>query len=217
MDPAPHQRSLGELAQAVQEARGVGAPAEALDAVRDAQELARRVDRALHDAVTGARYAGASWQAIGEVVGTTRQAAFKRFGGSADDVAGATGSGSTIDLGRRTVDVFERLAAFDYAGVRSLMTYTCGRALTKRKLMGVWSDVVSASGRLVACDGTIIRTPDGRTPLEKLANRQFIGGAVVETTLRHESGKWIGRVAYNGSGRITGILIAPPGATGLPF
>ena len=44
--------------------------------------LAADVDTALHTAVTGLREAGYSWGEIAERLGTTRQAAQQRFGGT---------------------------------------------------------------------------------------------------------------------------------------
>jgi hypothetical protein len=51
-----------------------------MDAVAAARELSRVTDVALRAAVDRARAAGHSWSRIGEVLGTTRQAAFQRFG-----------------------------------------------------------------------------------------------------------------------------------------
>lgn len=58
-----------------------GSPMGALAAAR---ELSSVTDVALRAAVSRARAAGHSWSRIGEVLGTTRQAAFQRFGGPAD-------------------------------------------------------------------------------------------------------------------------------------
>jgi hypothetical protein len=44
-----------------------------------ATEQADEANAKLHSAVESARAAGATWAAIGEVLGITRQAAFKRF------------------------------------------------------------------------------------------------------------------------------------------
>ena len=56
---------------------GPGAP---LAAVAAARELSAATDAALQAAVDRARAAGNSWKRIGDVLGTTRQAAFQRFG-----------------------------------------------------------------------------------------------------------------------------------------
>jgi hypothetical protein len=52
---------------------------EAAHAVTEAAHAATDADQQLHDAVTDAREAGITWAAIGAVLGTTRQSAFKRF------------------------------------------------------------------------------------------------------------------------------------------
>ncbi len=57
---------------------GSGSPLEAMAAAR---ELSCATDAALRTAVDRARAAGHSWSSIGDVLGTTRQAAFQRFGG----------------------------------------------------------------------------------------------------------------------------------------
>lgn len=122
-----------------------------------------------------------------------------------------------INLIDRTRAVFESLDTGDYEAVRTQMTYACARMLSKRKVMGVWSEVVAATGRLESSADLTVQTPDGTNALNKLANRIFANGAVVQATLQHEAGEWIGRVAYNGAGKITGLLIAPPGSRDLAF
>lgn len=208
--------SLAELASLV-EAAGAGAPPDSggeVRGIRHADELVRRSRERLQEVVSTARSHDVSWQEIGDALGVSRQAAFKRFGAKGE---GETMAAPGIDLTDRTSEVFAHLDAGDYEAVRAHMTYTCGRALTKRKLMGVWGEVRGESGRLDACVEATVRTADGSTPLAKLANRHLSTGAIVQVTLQHEAGEWIGRVAYNGSGKITGILIAPPGSRDLPF
>lgn len=182
--------------------------------IREADELVRRSRQRLHEMVSIARSHGVSWQEIGGTLGVSRQAAFKRFGSKDES---ETTAAQVTDLSERTREVFAHLDAGDYEAVRAHMTYTCARALTKRKLMSVWEQVRSDTGRLEACVDSTVQTADGSTPLSRLANRHLSAGAIVQVTLRHEAGEWIGRIAYNGSGKITGILIAPPGSRDLPF
>jgi hypothetical protein len=54
-------------------------PASFLALVAAARVGAEEADRLLHDAVAGARRAGHSWEAIGALLGVTRQAAQQRF------------------------------------------------------------------------------------------------------------------------------------------
>lgn len=123
-----------------------------------------------------------------------------------------------INLEERTEAVFQMLSKNDYAGVKELMTFTCSRALTKKKVMGVWEHVVGATGGLESLSGTVTQTSDGRNIILQQINQLLSGGLVGQTRLNHEAGEWLGRVAYNGSGKITGILIAHPSdAHNLPF
>jgi hypothetical protein len=56
--------------------------------VAAARDLASAANAALHDAIDRARAAGCSWRDIGEVLGTSRQAAFQRFGHPVDPRTG---------------------------------------------------------------------------------------------------------------------------------
>jgi len=70
-----------------------GVPADAalapMEAVQVVRSLARLVEEGLREAVQNARRAGDTWAEIGELLGTTRQAAFQRFGRPLDPRTGA--------------------------------------------------------------------------------------------------------------------------------
>ena len=206
-------RPLVELAELVEQAASTDSE-DYGSAIRQADALNQRSREHLHALVLSAREHGASWQVVGDALGVSRQAAFKRFSTTTE---GEAMPASTIDLLDRTAEVFQSLDNGNYEAVRERMTYSCARVLSKRKLMGVWDQVAKDSGRLEECVDLTVQTPDGRNGLDKFANRHLINGAVVQTTLRHEADEWMGRVAYNNSGKITGILIARPGSTNLPF
>ncbi|PJJ63522.1 hypothetical protein [Compostimonas suwonensis] len=209
----PRDATLTQLASAV-DSGTITESDDVVALIRCADELAKRSQTRLHELVAAARGRGVSWQSIGEGLGVSRQATFKRFNGHMPE---GNETRSAIDLIERATDVFRSLEAGDFEAIRVRMTYTCSRVLTKRKLLTVWEEVTTASGRLQACVDSTVQTPDGRSTLEKAANRHLLGGAVVQTTLQHDAGEWIGRVAFNGSGRITGILIAPIASQNLPF
>ena len=76
---------MDRLADAVARV-GSGSPLAALAAARD---LATVAGEAMQQAVDQARAAGHSWREIGDVLGTTRQAAFQRFGHPVDPRTGA--------------------------------------------------------------------------------------------------------------------------------
>src|SRR5580698_612257 len=77
--------TVDRLADAVARS-GSGLPLEALAAARD---LSAAAGEGLQQAVDRARAAGHSWREIGNVLGTTRQAAFQRFGHPVDPRTGA--------------------------------------------------------------------------------------------------------------------------------
>jgi hypothetical protein len=60
-------------------------PESYLRLVAAAHVAAEEADRLLHESVTGARHAGHSWDAVGRVLGVSRQAAQQRFKTSAAD------------------------------------------------------------------------------------------------------------------------------------
>jgi hypothetical protein len=67
----------------------VGPALEPMAAVAVIRSLARVVEEGLREAVQQAREAGHTWAEIGNLLGTTRQAAFQRFGRTLDPRTGA--------------------------------------------------------------------------------------------------------------------------------
>lgn len=214
---------LARLAELLAQASNLGtAPATGIDALH-AVETGNQIERAarahLDETVAVARARGVSWQDIGSTFGITRQAAFKRFGTTSTPAPGGEAVGlPIIDLTSRTEEVFVHLSKGDFGSVKSMMTFTCSRALTRKKVMGVWDQVVSDSGTFKSCSDTTIQTFDGRNVLAQKLNQYLAGGLTGQTQIKCEEGKWIGRVAYNGAGKITGILIVHPlQSDSLPF
>lgn len=225
----PEQSPLADLMRLVDRAAEVDAgrpgpggtpdaPA-ATAAVAVAVEIERAAEQHLRASVAAARADGVSWQLIGDALGVSRQAAFKRFGTPPPlDAEGDIMAKPVINLEERTEQVFRWLSEGDYASVKSLMTFTCARMLTKKKVLEVWDGVVRDTGALESFSDTVVQTADGRNIVLQQIN-QFLGGGLVgQTLLHHEAGEWTGRVAYNSTGKITGILIVHPmNAHNLPF
>lgn len=214
---------LERLAALLADASNLGIAPTTQTGALNAVEIGNHIERAarahLEESVAVARARGVSWQDIGNAFGITRQAAFKRFGtiSTAMPEEGAVGN-PIIDLTSRTEEVFECLSNGDYSSVKSMMTFTCSRALTKKKVMGIWDQVVADSGGFKSCSNTTIQTADGTNVIAQKLNQHLAGGLTVQTQLNHEAGEWIGRIAYNGAGKITGILIVHSLQTGnLPF
>jgi hypothetical protein len=192
------------------------APCDLLQTVRWADELGRLSEVRLRAAVHDARINGVSWQSIGDVFEISRQAAFKKFSAMHDESKEYLDmTQPTTDLVDRTESVFRSLNEGDFGAVKSLMTYTCSRSLTKKKVMGMWDTMVQSTGRLESISNTVLQSADGRDTFERLANRHLLIGVVGQAELHHEAGEWIGRVAYSERGKITALLVAPAGSENL--
>lgn len=192
---------------------------DAVKAVELSIDIARTAHAQVENSVAVARARGVSWQTIGNVFGITRQAAFKRFNNApATDQGEEIMTKPIIDLTSRTEEIFQHLSKGDYGSVKSLMTFSCSRILTRKKVMGVWEQVVADTGRFESCSNTTIQTADGTNVVAQKLNQYLGGGLTGQTQINHEAGEWLGRVGYNGAGKITGILIVhPTQANNLPF
>ena len=186
-----------------------------LDGVRAAAADVERAQQRLRDAVGAARAAGRTWAELGQVLGTTRQAAFKRFGSIRDPRTGAEMEAvDTHRLVGTTERVFALVDAGDHDGLAALMTAPTAAALTREVVLDTWAAVVGATGNLARCVATEIELPDGTSVAE---GDRVVGDVVARTTVECEAGEWLGRVAYDGDGRVTGLLVVPPGTTDLPW
>lgn len=204
---------LFELAkQALDHRAGLAVlPGHDITDIEIAINLERAAERHLLNSVTEARTRGVSWQDIGDTFGVSRQAVFKRFGSTeTTSEQGTQMTKPVVNLAERTEEVFRMLSQDDYAGVKALMTFSCSRVLTKKKVMAVWNQVIAATGPFESCSDTVTQTADGRNLALQQINQLLSGGLVGQTMLNHEAGEWLGRVAYNSSGKITGILIVSP-------
>ncbi|AYG04768.1 hypothetical protein [Gryllotalpicola protaetiae] len=85
-------------------------PAAALTLVDSARVASEEASRLLRESISGARSAGHSWDAIGRVLGVSKQAAQQRFGTSPAPVA--TGSRRVLS----PVTAFDEMAALAEAG-----------------------------------------------------------------------------------------------------
>lgn len=186
-----------------------------LAAVRSAQEALELTQEKLRRAVREARDDGATWAEIGDVLDITRQAAFKRFGSPRDP---RTGDRMTMidssDLIEVTERAFTLIDAGDYDSLRELIEGRAARTLSRAAVLGVWADVVAATGNLERCAGSRVELPDG-TAADPGA--VVLAPVTVATTLECEAGTWCGRMLFDSARRIIGILVLPPGARNPPW
>ena len=170
---------------------GTGSP---LGAVVAARELSAAADAALHAAVDRARAAGHSWSKIGDVLDTTRQAAFQRFGRPVDPRTGrpmirAMLPGATD----RAVALAALLVEGRWAEMREDFDQTMRERLDADRIAAVWARAVAMVGR---CEH--IGEPSARL----LGNY-----TVVDVPLQCEAGELTGQVTYDGDGKVAGLFI----------
>ncbi|WP_370894930.1 hypothetical protein [Janibacter sp. GXQ6167] len=187
---------------------------ESLAAVQAAARSLEAARAALQQAVDEARDAGESWAAIGAALGTSRQAAFKRFGRPRDPRSGEAMTRRTAEaLVAITERVFQLIAAGDDASLRPLIREDAAATLTAELIARTWADVVAATGEFERCEATRVETSDGAVLADE---DDVVGSAIGATTVVCEAGQWSGRVAFDADDQITGLLILPPGAAS-PF
>ncbi|WP_459718744.1 hypothetical protein [Actinophytocola sp. KF-1] len=155
---------------------------------------ARAAEDALRRAVDEARASGRTWQEIGDVLGTSRQAAFQRFGRQADArtradlpaddelLPGAAGKATallTALVAGRWTEVGAHMAA----------------DLTVDEVAGAWARVAGTVG---ACE----RTGEPTT--------LRVGGyTVVDVPLYCATGELTGRVSFDDDGAVAGLFLLP--------
>jgi hypothetical protein len=176
---------------------GAASPLDAIALVRGA---ARAVDDGMQHAVQRAREAGHTWAEVGQVLGTTRQAAFQRFGRPADSPAGLPPARPVLP------GAAER-----------------GGALFADMASGRWADVCRDFDEAVAskldADGVAARWARLTAMIGRLEERgepvayQLQDITVVDVRLEFEAGERTGRVSYRRDGKVAGLFLLPPGLT----
>ncbi len=170
-----------------------GAPLAAVAAARD---LSRLADQLMRTAVDGVRTRRHTWQEIGEVLGTTRQAAFQRFGRPLDPRTGALMVDDLLPgaTGRATA-LLADLAAGDYPAVRRELSEEMASRLDARRLAAAWAQMAGLVG---AYEGM------GRAHAYQAGDV-----TVVDVSLSFEAGDVTGRVSYDRDGRVVGLFLLP--------
>lgn len=168
-----------------------------LTAVRSARQLSRSVDDALRAAVRRARDAGRTWQEIGDLLGTSRQAAFQRFGRPIDPRTGAPMAQALLPgAAELAATLLADLMSARYDDVRRDFDDTMRKSLDAAKLADTTAQV---AGMVGAYEG--MGKPFAR------AQNEF---TVVDVPLRFEAGDMVGRVVYRSDGQVAGLFVLRP-------
>jgi hypothetical protein len=166
---------------------GLTAVAEALGRARDAEDALRR-------AVEEARASGRTWQEIGDVLGTSRQAAFQRFGRPADPRTGAAMTSADELLpgaAEKAVALLADVVAGRWAEAGRDFDARMAAELTTDKIAEVWAQV-----------GAYER-------MGEPATLRVGGYTVVDVPLYCEAGELTGRVSFDDDGAVAGLFLVP--------
>lgn len=167
-----------------------------LDGVVAARDLSAAAAAALQEAVDRARTAGRSWKEIGDVLETTRQAAFQRFGRPIDPRTGApmTRDERPAAAGTATA-IFAAFAAGRWEEAMKDLSDRMLEALDADRLAAGWAHTVAMIGNFERMDEPLVFPRDENT--------------VVDIPLHFEAGDRIGRVSLDGDGKVIGLFIRP--------
>jgi len=150
----------------------------------------------LQDAVDRARAVGHSWREIGDVLGTSRQAAFQRFGHPVDP---RTGAPMKADVPPGTADqavaLVTSLAGGHWQQARTDFSARMTEALDAARLAEGWARTASVVGSYEGMG----------EPFARRVGDQII----VEVPLRFEAGDGIARVVFDADGKVGGLWLRP--------
>jgi hypothetical protein len=183
------QRLLGELSE-----QGTGSP---LDVVTAARELSAAAAAAMQATVDRARAAGHSWREIGDVLDTTRQAAFQRFGRPVDPRTNKPMSRETLPgAADRAIEILGCIIEGRWADARRDFGAAMLEAVDADRIARAWAVTAAEVGGYERMGEPLVFRADDAT--------------VVDLPLYFEAGDRTGRVVFDGDGEVIGLLIRPP-------
>lgn len=167
-----------------------------LERVAAAQRAVRDAEEAVRAAVVAARSHGYTWVDIGTVLGTSRQAAFQRFGRATDPRTGEDMTVVLPDAAERAVAVLVELTEGRFEQARADFDERMTREIDAERLGAVWAQVAGSIGRYERM-GTPFARPIGDY-------------TTVDVPLHYEAGEVIGRVSFDRGGKVAGLFVLPP-------
>lgn len=161
-----------------------------------ARSLRLLTDDAMQALVSVARDRGVAWQRIGDALGTTRQAAFQRFGAPIDPRTGATMDRTVLpDAAERGLNLLAHVAAHRWSQACADFSPTVAAQLGPDGLADAYASVVAMAGALEST---------GDPEVTALA-----GVSVVDVPLHHEAADLVGRVSFGPAGDVVGLWFLP--------
>ncbi|MEO6956041.1 MAG: hypothetical protein ABI137_04790 [Antricoccus sp.] len=196
------QRSAAELAKQLRritelvQSALVDTPGDTRHSIAAARSLAELTAESLQLIVSQARTRGVSWQLIGDALGTTRQAAFARFGTPLDPRTGETMIKNILsDAEERATAFFTTVAEHRWTDAIVDFSPTMAKMLTADGLADAYASVIALGDQL---------QQQGTPVVLALAD-----ATVVEVPLHHEAADLIGRISYAPDGTVVGLWFVP--------
>jgi Protein of unknown function (DUF3887) len=198
-EPAPADQLASRVRDAADRLTGElarGGAGSSLTAMAAARELSAATGAALQEAVDRARATGHSWREIGDVLGTTRQAAFQRFGHPVDPRTGApVNKDVPAGLVDRAVAIVTSITEGRWEDARQDLTEKMRADLDASRLADGWAHTVGLIGHYEGMG-------------EPFAHRAG-DNTVVEIPLHFEAGEAVGRVVFDQAGEVAGLWLRP--------
>jgi hypothetical protein len=172
---------------------GAGSP---LAQMASARDLATVANAALQTAVDRARAAGHSWKEIGDVLETTRQAAFQRFGRPVDPRTGEPMTRTALPgAAERAIAIFANNAAGEWEAARTDFGPKMLHGLSASRLADGWVRTTGLIGRYEGMGEPFAHALGEHT--------------IVDIPLHFEAGEATGRVTFDADGKVVGLFIRP--------
>lgn len=190
----PVPRSVAGAARRFIEQFGRGGSPD--DAVAAARELSAAAETALQAAVDRARSAGQSWREIGDVLGTSKQAAFQRFGHPVDPRTGAPMSRDVPPgAADRALAIFTWHNEGRWDQILAELDDPMRARHDQARLSGGWARLAGMFGHLERIGQPIARRAGDDT--------------VVDVPLHFEADDARGVVRFSADGKVAGMAIRP--------
>lgn len=193
LDPAGGARAGRDFVQQVLSGSG----ASPLAAIALAQAIARGADEEVAMTVRRAREAGHTWAEIGQGLGTSRQAAFQRFGRPPDPRTGKPMEPVLPDAGDRALRLLGDLTSGHWAAVCATFDASVAAKLDAAGLAAAWAQLIGLAGRY-----------ERHGPASVFQAGDY---TVVDVPLYFEAGERVGRISYSRDARVSGIFFLPLG------
>jgi Protein of unknown function (DUF3887) len=197
--PTQIERAAQLLADALRHTDNVPS---GLSTVQLAVSLRQAADQALAACVRQAREAGHTWQELGDVLHTTRQAAFQRFGrpGASTNVDPRTGAPVSEDLLPGAAELALAVFGALFQGLDDQVVAdfdeTMRAQLPKEKLDDVRLQLLDLVGAYESAGEPFVRRIGQHT--------------VVDVPLEFEAGPMKGRISYDRNSKIAGLFVLNP-------